>query len=91
MTRDPSVYPDPSVFDPTRFIETPSKDVQYDPRKIIFGFARRLCPGSVMAETFIYSNVVHCLATLDIQNAVDKATGKHIVPVYERSTDYIVR
>ena len=91
MTRDLSVYPDPSLFDPARFIETSGKEVQYDPRKIIFGFARRTCPGNVLAESIIYSASVHCLATLDIQKALNKATGEPVVPVYEYSTDHIVR
>jgi len=85
------MYSDPFAFDPTRFIEAPGKAVQYDPRKIVFGFARRICPGNIMAEAFLFSAIVHCLATLDIEKALDEVTGEPIVPVYEYSTEYVVR
>jgi len=91
MTHDPFIYPNPSTFDPTRFIETPGRDIQYDPRKIVFGFARRICPGNIMAESFLFSAIAHCLATLNIEKALDKNTGEPIVPLYEYSTEHLVR
>lgn len=41
MLHDPETYPNPSVFDPTRFIPSEGKEVQLDPRIICFGFGRR--------------------------------------------------
>ncbi|KIO29657.1 glycoside hydrolase family 51 protein [Tulasnella calospora MUT 4182] len=56
ISRDPTIYEDPSTFNPDRFIDNP--DV-LDPRELIFGFGRRICPGNYLAYqlgwTFIIS------------------------------------
>lgn len=46
MTHDPSLYPDPYKFQPSRFLLQP---VQVDPRNIVFGFGRRSCPGAAVS------------------------------------------
>jgi cytochrome P450 len=43
MAYDEKVYPNPEIFDPTRFL---GEDQQMDPMKFIFGFGRRICPGT---------------------------------------------
>lgn len=43
IMHDNELYPDPMKFDPERFL---GKDPQTDPRKIAFGFGRRVCPGN---------------------------------------------
>ncbi len=35
------MYPDPDTFDPNRFLSR----LETDPRKLVFGFGRRVCPG----------------------------------------------
>jgi cytochrome P450 len=42
MLRDEEVYPDPTVFNPDRFIKdgVMNKEIR-DPRDIVFGFGRR--------------------------------------------------
>jgi cytochrome P450 len=42
MMHDESVYPEPFVFDPARFMGT---NPQVDPRGCVFGFGRRICAG----------------------------------------------
>lgn len=42
MSRDPRNYKDPELFNPDRFL---SEDPELDPRKYVFGFGRRACPG----------------------------------------------
>ena len=38
MARDPSVYADPEMFNPTRFL---GSQPERDPRLYVFGFGRR--------------------------------------------------
>lgn len=42
ITHEPEIYPCPSKFDPGRFL---GENPQHDPRRIVFGFGRRSCPG----------------------------------------------
>lgn len=48
IMHDAEMYPDPMKFSPERFL---SQKPQPDPRKYVFGFGRRVCPG----ELFRYS------------------------------------
>ncbi|KAI9457271.1 cytochrome P450 [Boletus coccyginus] len=61
---NPDIYPDPDVFDPERFL---GENQQLDPREMCFGWGRRSCPGSLLAESMIFICVVMALATLDIE------------------------
>jgi cytochrome P450 len=67
VLRDESMYPDPVVFCPERFLgDTP----QPDPRNICFGFGRRRCPGSHLAEASLFISVAMSLAVLKISMEV---------------------
>ncbi|KAL7108435.1 hypothetical protein ACP275_06G112100 [Erythranthe tilingii] len=60
MSRDPSVWADPTRFDPDRFLDSgvdfKGKDFEYIP----FGSGRRMCPGLYMAARNV-PYVVACL------------------------------
>ncbi|KAJ6609072.1 cytochrome P450 [Mycena sp. CBHHK59/15] len=81
MLHDASTYPDPFTFDPTRHIASPDKPAQRDPRTICFGFGRRICPGSVLAEASVFHCVASTLAVFDVSKAVER--GVPITPVHE--------
>ncbi|KXN87802.1 O-methylsterigmatocystin oxidoreductase [Leucoagaricus sp. SymC.cos] len=51
IMHDASLYPDPNIFSPERFLE--KEKAQPDPRQWAFGFGRRACPGTHFAETSI--------------------------------------
>ncbi|PIL24645.1 cytochrome P450 [Ganoderma sinense ZZ0214-1] len=76
---DPTLYVDPMVFNPERFIASPGKAAERDPRDFAFGFGRRKCPGIFFAEASIFATVAQTLAVYTISKAVD-ANGGVIEP-----------
>ncbi|KZP07622.1 cytochrome P450 [Athelia psychrophila] len=83
---DAARYPDPTKFNPDRFMvegkpmswgsgpETKDRD------HYAFGWGRRFCPGSAVAEASIFTAVAHIIWGLDFQPPIDPMTGKDIVP-----------
>ncbi|KAG9104396.1 hypothetical protein FRC07_009802 [Ceratobasidium sp. 392] len=64
MMHDPETYPDPHIFRPSRFL---SPDPCPDPRKYIFGFGRRACPGIHVAYDSTFVNCAGLLAVFDFE------------------------
>ncbi|KAF8637288.1 hypothetical protein AX17_002927 [Amanita inopinata Kibby_2008] len=79
MANDKNVYPNPSSFNPDRFLRTKENNEkpQLDPREFVFGFGRRVCPGAQFAEISTSLTVVNILSALNISKAVD-STGQPI-------------
>ncbi|KAK7692050.1 hypothetical protein QCA50_005455 [Cerrena zonata] len=68
LLRDPEMYPDPSAFNPDRYLR-PNPD--RNPRDFVFGFGRRICPGLNLADTTVFFTCAMALATFDISKAVE--------------------
>ncbi|KAF7973627.1 hypothetical protein HWV62_14814 [Athelia sp. TMB] len=82
ITRDSTLYPNPDVFYPERFMNPsldPDSARRRDPRQYVFGFGRRRCPGAHLIESSTWLLMVSMLATLDMRKAVD-ASGNMIEP-----------
>ncbi|RDB24293.1 hypothetical protein Hypma_008795 [Hypsizygus marmoreus] len=63
ICHDPEVYPNPMDFNPSRFLgPTP----QPDPRDVVFGFGRRICPGKFLAEKTLYTSISTTLSMFHI-------------------------
>jgi len=81
MSRDERVYPRPEEFRPERFhnLDHETADL-LDPRRFSFGFGRRICPGSLLADRCLWLAISNVIATLDITKACD-ASGQVITPL----------
>ncbi|KAK0450594.1 cytochrome P450 [Desarmillaria tabescens] len=66
MLHDPAVYDQPFEFKPERFIRTESKEPEFDPHKVAFGFGRRICPGRVLADASIFISCAMVLSVFTI-------------------------
>ncbi|KZO99694.1 cytochrome P450 [Calocera viscosa TUFC12733] len=64
MTRDESVYPRPEEFIPERHLIVDEKGLRLRETArhlVTFGFGRRVCPGSALAESVVFAGVVSIL------------------------------
>ncbi|KAH7342111.1 cytochrome P450 [Rhizoctonia solani] len=73
MTHNETMYKDPEVFNPDRFLD-PST-----PPSPVFGWGRRRCPGIRFAQASLYITLATILMTFNIGVAQDK-DGKDIIP-----------
>jgi len=80
MTRDTDLYSDPEEFRPERWADMDRNTAEsLDPRNMVFGFGRRICPGRQFADAFIWLVIAGMTATLAIGRARD-AAGREIIP-----------
>ncbi|KAJ7470757.1 cytochrome P450 [Mycena latifolia] len=90
MLHDPLRYPDPSKFDPDRYIDAESnrsKSINANP-EIAFGFGRRICPGRFLALDTIWIVITSTLYSYRICKAVDDR-GQEVEPLLEYTTGLI--
>ncbi|ATY64296.1 cytochrome P450 oxidoreductase [Cordyceps militaris] len=66
---DPESYADPEKFDPERYIAPRSEP---DPRGVIFGFGRRICPGRYFADANLFIVTARLLAAFKMSAGVDE-------------------
>lgn len=80
ILHDERIYPEPSVFNPERFLKNGQLDLDVmDPTVAAFGFGRRICPGRFLATASIWNAVTSILATLNVTKAIG-ADGAIIEP-----------
>ncbi|KAI0695235.1 cytochrome P450 [Cytidiella melzeri] len=72
MLHDERVYPDPSRFNPDRFLTGEGRTPQNDPRDVAFGFGRRICPGKDLAENTLWIAVASICYAFKITSTLDE-------------------
>ncbi|PCH38680.1 cytochrome P450 [Wolfiporia cocos MD-104 SS10] len=66
ILHDPALYPDYFEVIPDRYLQTKDNGLNPNPRKFVFGYGRRVCPGQMLAEDSLYIVAVLALSTLSI-------------------------
>lgn len=87
MSRDPRNYNNPYVFNPERFL---GDDPELDPRKYVFGYGRRICPGRLFGENNVSVTIATCLSTISF-GRVKNADGNEIIPKFDFDGDTVVQ
>ncbi|KAL1743914.1 cytochrome P450 [Schizophyllum fasciatum] len=83
FTHDPRTYADPFAFEPDRYF---GPRAEPDPRQTVaFGFGRRVCPGSNLADASVFIAAAMALAVFD----VSPAAGDGAPPVLEETAGTI--
>lgn len=86
FTHDEQNYKDPMTFNPDRFIASKSQNPEQDPRTLIFGFGRRVCPGLNLADASIFISCAMALALFDITKKVENGVVVEPVNDYTSGT-----
>ncbi|KAJ7190927.1 cytochrome P450 [Mycena pura] len=72
IARDPDVFPDPERFDPQRWITPDGTAIREDLKVFQFGFGRRVCPGSHVANKSLFINTALLLWAFKISQDSQK-------------------
>ncbi|OBZ77169.1 O-methylsterigmatocystin oxidoreductase [Grifola frondosa] len=71
FAHDPATYTNPMEFNPERFVPSSDKPAEQDPRTMVFGFGRRICPGLNFADASIFVSCAMILAVFQISKVVE--------------------
>ncbi|KAH9942003.1 cytochrome P450 [Amylocystis lapponica] len=85
---DPKQHADLLEFKPERFLPSNGKDAERDPREVIFGFGRRVCPGMYLADASVFLSCAMSLEPLQLQTLVVE-NGVVVEPATEYLTGTI--
>ena len=98
MSRDETYFSNPNEFIPERHQQqrlshpdaTSDTNPKYcDPKRLVFGFGRRTCPGEYLADAVLWCAMAHILATFDILPPVNPINGEVLTLNPEFSTGTI--
>lgn len=76
IMNDHRLYKDPEQFIPERFLR---KNPEKDPRGVVFGLGRRICPGRFLADDTVFIVCAMSIAVFDIRKKVKN--GAVVEPV----------
>ena len=73
ILHDETKYPNPEVYDPTRYLTSDGKLNPDAPDPMEgFGFGRRVCPGRHFATESMWITMAYLLATVKLEKPVDE-------------------
>ncbi|KAG8752574.1 hypothetical protein FRC11_008236, partial [Ceratobasidium sp. 423] len=93
MLRDPKHFASPNTFDPSRYLKSVPDP---DPRKYIFGFGRRICPGQHVANNTTWIMCAGILSVFNLQPGpellakVEQLGGRRSPQMYKLFKPYLV-
>jgi cytochrome P450 len=76
MCHNEEKYPNPSKFDPGRFLK-PDGTLTDDTVSVVWGFGRRICPGRHLAEASLWSAMACLLAVFKFSKARGDIDGEN--------------
>ncbi|KAI0776618.1 cytochrome P450 [Trametes elegans] len=89
MSQDASLFPEPQAFRPERWLEMDARTADaVNPRRFVFGFGRRLCPGREFADESLWLAMATVVSFFDIGKAVDR-WGSEITPPAEFVSGFV--
>lgn len=67
-------------FKPERYLTDDRHHAEPDPRRFVFGFGRRVCPGRILGENALYINIVQSLAVFKITTDITSVREVRFTP-----------
>ena len=75
MLHDPTLYPEPDIFKPERFINTDGS-LRDDPNLTsAFGFGKRICPGRHIVDATLFIVVASLFSVFNIERGKNGEDG----------------
>jgi cytochrome P450 len=66
VNNDPSIFPDPLLFRPERWIEAAERDIRLEKYMVSFGRGSRSCVGINLAWAELYLTLAHVVVRFDM-------------------------
>ncbi|THH18149.1 hypothetical protein EW146_g2795 [Bondarzewia mesenterica] len=89
ILQDPTVYPDPEVYRPERFLPSEGEHAQSDPLEVGFRFGRRACPGVHLSEASLFIFTATLLSVFKMEKVIENGIVQE--PKHEFTSGVLIR